>query len=325
MATTPFLSTVGGTATSFIPLPTAWSSAGADCADAIYEQIAGTFLAWDPWYADYINGDLTTCWPPEATSWWNQDASPTTYLGTDFACPSAYYEAYTSSVDSHTAQTICCPSGYGLYVADFERGTMPSQCTSTLTAGETLSWEQIVYITSLGDTWTAATTTVQSETLTIYGIPINGLNVVATSTITSSVSSDAGTGTISSASATATTPGSGSSSSSSGSGSIVGVAVGAALGAVVGVLLVAFGAFLVWRRRRRGGGRTMPGGPSKFASNDVYNSGASMPELAQAGLMQGYYAPNSQHPAELKGSHPIPHELATNGSYDLHELPAGRG
>ena len=318
MATTPFLSTVSGTATSFIPLPTAWSSAGADCAEAVYEQLGGSFLAWDPWYATNINSDLTTCWPSEATSWWNQDATPTTFLGTNFACPSAYYEAYTSSMDSQTAQTICCPSGYELNVANFERGSFPSQCTSTLTAGDTLSWEQIVYDSSVGDTWTAATTTVQSETLTVYGVPINGLNVVETSTITSS---GAGSGTTSSAGATATAAASsstsGSSSSSSGGASIVAVAVGASIGAVVGVLLVVLGAFLVWRRRRRGGGGAAASGASKFVPNDAHSS-------EQTGPMLGYYAPNSQHPVELKGSHHDAHELPGTESFDAHELPVGR-
>ncbi|ROV93589.1 hypothetical protein VMCG_08091 [Cytospora schulzeri] len=240
---------VSGTATSLIPLSTAWSSAGADCAQAIYEQIAGNFLGWDPWYVHYIDGDLTTCWPPEASSWWNQDESPATSLGTTFVCPSAYHVAYTSSVGSHTTKTICCPSGYDLYVVDFARPTFPSQCTSTLTAGETLSWEKIYYESGLGDTWTPTSTTVQSEMLTIFGIPVNGLNVIATSTSTSTTSTNAGAGTITST-GTATTASKSSSStptsgsSSSGGTSIVGIAVGASVGAVVGVLLIGLTAFL---------------------------------------------------------------------------------
>lgn len=321
MAETPFLTTVSGTATSLVPLSTAWSSAGTDCAQAIYQQIAGNFLGWDPWYVHYIDGDLTTCWPPEASSWWNQDASPTTSLGTTFVCPSAYHAAYTSSVDSQTTRTICCPSGYNLYVADFAKPTFPSQCTSTLTAGETLSWEKIYYESSLGDTWTPTSTTVQSETLTIFGIPVNGFNVVATSTSILSSSTDAGANTLSSADTTTTAPAassstpSSSSSSSSGGTSIVGIAVGASVGAVVGVALVALTAFFVWRRRSRGGRGPVADGSTGSNSQDAWNSTAS------ASL--GYYAPGGQHAYELKGSHPGTHELPAGSHVDAYELPDG--
>ncbi|KUI63178.1 hypothetical protein VP1G_10303 [Cytospora mali] len=313
MATTPFLTTVSGTATSLVPLPTAWTSAGADCGEAIYQQIGGNFLAWDPWYVHYIDGDLTTCWPPQASSWWNQDSSPSTSLGPTFVCPGAYHPAYTSSVGSQTTKTICCPSGYNLYVADFDRTIFPSQCTSTVTAGATLDWEKIYYDSAAGDTWSTTSTTVQSDILTIFGIPVNGFNVVATSTTTSSTgSTDTDSGTSSSSARTMTTASSSvpsSSSSSSGSTSVVGVAVGASVGAVVGVLLVAVGAFLVWRRRRRGGssgrGTEGPGSAFKTAETDHHP-------------MMGYYAPA---PIELKGSHPGAHELSTES---VHELSSGR-
>lgn len=327
MAETPFLTTVSGTATSLIPLPTAWSSAGADCAQAIYQQIAGHFLGWDPWYAHYIDSGLTTCWPPEASSWWNQDASPTTSLGTTFVCPGAYHAAYTSSVDSQTTRTICCPSGYNLYVADFAKPTFPSQCTSTLTAGETLSWEKIYYESGLGDTWTLTSTTVQSETLTVFGVPVNGLNVVATSTSISSTTTDAGAETISPADMTTVASAASSStlsrsSSSSGGTSVVGIAVGASVGAIVGVLLVALIAFFVWRRRRAGRG-PVSDGSTRSNSHDAWDSNASTSETSQKRNVREYHVSGGQHAYELGGSHPATHELPVDRHNNPYELPDG--
>ncbi|KAG6358757.1 hypothetical protein INS49_012276 [Diaporthe citri] len=123
---TPFLTTENGATTSYLPLTTAWPSAGTDCASGVYQQIGGIFLGWDPWYAQNVDNRLSTCWPPEASAWWTQAALPTTVLGPVFTCPEAYYEAYTSTLDSHTKQTICCPSHYRLNVANFAKATFPS-------------------------------------------------------------------------------------------------------------------------------------------------------------------------------------------------------
>ncbi|ROW02768.1 hypothetical protein VSDG_01722 [Cytospora chrysosperma] len=327
MAETPFLTTISGTATSFLPLPSAWPSAGADCAQAIYQQIAGHFLGWDPWYAHYIDSGLETCWPPEASSWWNQDASSTTSLGTTFVCPGAYHAAYTSSVDSQTTRTICCPSGYNLYVAEFAKPTFPSQCTSTLTAGETLSWEKIYYESGMGNTWAPTTTTVQSEILTVFGVPVNGLNVIATSTTISSTATDTSSETISPAgmttmasAASSSTPSR--SSSSSGGASVVGIAVGASVGAIVGVLLVALIAFFVWRRRHAGRG-PVPDGSTGSNSHDARNSNASSFDTSQMRHVRGYHVSDGQHAHELRGSHPATHELPVDRHNSLYELPDG--
>lgn len=322
MATTPFLTTLSGTATSFVPLATAWSSANADCAQAIYAQVAGNFLGWDPWYVHYIDQDLTTCWPPQASSWWNQDRAPTTSLGPTFVCPGAYHEAYTSSVDSHTTQTICCPSGYDLYVAEFEKPSFPSQCTSTLTAGDTLSWEQVV---SAGATWTPATTTVQSETLTIFGIPVNGLNVIATSTTASSSSTassgsvDAGAGTSTSAGTVVTITGTPTPDSHS---HTIKVAVGASVGAFVGIVLIAIGAYLLWRRRKRSAVSGNAGTATAYNNNGQWNSSALAPVVPEhMRHLAGYYAP-----VELKaGQTSNAHEMATDGEAHVYELPVEGG
>ncbi|ROW15889.1 hypothetical protein VPNG_02612 [Cytospora leucostoma] len=327
MATTPFLTTLSGTATSFVPLATAWSSANADCAQAIYAQVAGNFLAWDPWYVHYIDQDLTTCWPPQASSWWNQDTSPTTSLGPAFVCPSAYHAAYTSSVDSHTTKTICCPSGYDLYVAEFEKPSFPSQCTSTLTAGDTLSWEQVV---SEGVTWTPATTTVQSETLTIYGIPVNGLNVIATSTTTSSSktassgstsssgSVDAGTGTSTSAGTVVVYTGTPTPDSQK---HTIGVAVGASVGTFVGLVLIATVAFLLWRRKKRSATGRNAGTATGYNNNGQWSGGAPAPVVPEhMRHVAGYHTP-----VELKaGQTSNAHEMATDGVAHVYELPAER-
>ncbi|KAK7749675.1 hypothetical protein SLS53_000254 [Cytospora paraplurivora] len=273
MATTPFLTTLSGTATSFIPLATAWSSANADCAQAIYAQVAGNFL------------------------------------------------------DSHTTKTICCPSGYDLYVAEFEKPSFPSQCTSTLTAGDTLSWEQVV---SAGATWTPATTTVQSETLTIFGIPVNGLNVIATSTTTSSSTTASSSSTSSPGSLNA---GAGTSTSAGtlvfytgiptpdGHKHTIGVAVGASVGTFVGLVLIAIGAYFLWRRRKRSAIGSNAGMATGYNNNGHWNGGAPAPVVPEhMRHVAGYYTP-----VELKaGQTSNAHEMATDGEAHVYELPAER-
>lgn len=300
---TPFLTTENGATTSYLPLTTAWPSAGPECASGLYQQIGGIFLGWDPWYAQNVDNRLSSCWPPEASTWWTQSAQPTTALGPVFTCPEAYYEAYTTTLDSQTKQTICCPSHYGLNVVNFA-ATFPSQCTSTLTAGQSLSWFR------LSDQASTSTVIPDSTTLTVFGWHLNGLNVVAPSTAASSPTSGTVTDTTTGATSTAISASSaaastaGAAASTANNSSNLGVIVGATVGVVLGILLVALGAFLVWRKRRagRGGGR----GPEQTKAMEAYST----------------IAAESQAPSSLRSELPTmnrPAEL--NASRNVYELP----
>lgn len=301
---TPFVTTVDGATTSYLPLTTAWPSAGPACASGLYHQIGGNFMGWDPWYFQDVDTSLSTCWPPEASTWWTQAALPTTVLGPVFTCPEAYYEAYTSTLDSHTTQTICCPSHYRLNVPDFARATFPSQCTSTVTAQQSLTWQDQFRISETdGSTWSwtiTSTVVPDSTTLTVFGWPVNGLNVVASSTATptGSIVADA-TGATSTASSTSSAAASTDSSSNN-----LGVIVGATVGVVIGVLLLALGAFLVWRKRRaakrKGRGPEQPKAMEAYSTLAAESNAPSTPHSE---------LPAVNHPAEL------------NSSRNVYELP----
>lgn len=302
---TPFVTTVDGATTSYLPLTTAWPSAGPECASGLYHQIGGNFMGWDPWYMQDVDTKLSTCWPPEASTWWTQDALPTTVLGPVFTCPEAYYEAYTSTLDSRTTQTICCPSHYRLNVPDFARATFPSQCTSTVTAQQSLTWEDQFRISETdGSTWswTLTSTIVPDDTvLTVFGWPVNGLNVVASSTATPTSSTVIGT------TASTSTPSSTTESTTkptSDTSNNLGLIVGVTVGVVIALLLVAFGAFLVWRKRRAGRGRFGESEhPQKAAAYSAISTETRAPSSSTSEL------PVVNHPAEL------------NTTRDVYELP----
>lgn len=304
---TPFLTTVDGATTSYLPLTTAWPSAGPDCASGLYHQIGGNFMGWDPWYMQDVDTRLSTCWPPEASTWWTQAALPTTVLGPVFTCPEAYYEAYTSTLDSHTTQTICCPSHYRLNVPDFARATFPSQCTSTVTAQQSLTWEDQFKIPETdGSTWSwtiTSTVVPEGSTFTVFGWPVNGLNVVASSTAapTSSAGSDA-TDVTGSASMPSST--SSAATSSSDGSSNLGVIIGATVGVVVGVFLIAIGAFLLWRKRRAG--RRRARAPEQLQKTEAYGTLAT--ESKSLSTLQSEL-PAVNQPAEL------------NAGRNVYELP----
>lgn len=296
---TPFVTTVDGATTAYVPLTTAWPSAGPECAAGLYHQIGGNFMGWDPWYMQDVDTRLSTCWPPEASTWWTQAALPTTVLGPVFMCPEAYYEAWTSTLDSHTTQTICCPSHYRLNVADFAKATFPSQCTSTLTAQQSLTWQDQFRISEMdGSTWSLTPTSTvvpEGSTFTVYGWPVNGLNVVASSTASATSSSTVSiTG---SGSTSASSPDPSASSSGSNQSSNLGVIVGATVGIVVGILLLALGGFVVWRKRRarRGKGRQ----PEKAQTMDDYSALAMSPKTPNTIASE---LPVINQPAELNSS-----------------------
>lgn len=281
-------------------------------------------MTGDPWYADNIDNSLATCWPSEALSWWSQSATITTELGTSFLCPSAYQAVTTQSVDSYTTRTLCCPSSYGLHTAEFDRPSFPSQCTSTVAAGETFSWEKIVDVS--GDfTWTATSTTVASTTITVFGVPINGLNVAASSSSSSSsttttASSDKSSS-LSSSSATSssiassTSSGTSSTSSSDTGGnsnsSIVKVAVGASVGAVAGILALVGAAFFLWRRRRQNRSDRFERENPPLMKLDARHFRAGGPNSQELDTPSD--GSTTGRRSELKGAFPDTHQLAAYG------------
>lgn len=262
-------------------------------------------MGWDPWYFQDVDTKLSTCWPPEASTWWTQAALPTTVLGPVFTCPEAYYEAYASTLDSHTTQTICCPSHYRLNVPDFARATFPSQCTSTVTAQQSLTWQDQFRISETdGSTWSwtlTSTVVPDSTTLTVFGWPVNGLNVVASSTATATGSTVAETtGETSTPSST-----SNAAASTSNNSNNLGVIIGATVGVVIGVFLLAVGAFLVWRKRRAGRGKGK--WPEQPKATEAYSTAATeskAPSSLQSEL------PAANHAAELgapRSVYELPH------------------
>ncbi|KAL1858186.1 hypothetical protein Daus18300_010068 [Diaporthe australafricana] len=166
---------IGGTPTIFLPLPTPYPS-GDGCGTNIYQltATAPTFLAWDPVYGQSVT-DATSCFPPQVTTWWLQASTALIYtaLGPTFACPEAYSTVSTTLVESSVQEVYCCPSQFTLLSAQPDKGgSFPSQCTSALTEGQTLSW-----FTGVESGSSLSTTTVFTSPATMFGVPVNGFNV----------------------------------------------------------------------------------------------------------------------------------------------------
>ncbi|PSR79508.1 hypothetical protein BD289DRAFT_93732 [Coniella lustricola] len=207
MATSTYLTTVDGSPTAYLPLPTAWSSAQQDCATGVYQDASGNFVGWDPWYAVQINTSRTTCWPPQATLWWAQAAAAaaaaaagtstattttattttTTILGPEFTCPDIYYPALIETqTTSNTVKTLtfCCPAQYTLYQPQFDRvpASNARQCASQPAPGAVFSWDalttvsgtEFVYATSqVVPVMTTTITTTMTTTTTTTTIEDN--------------------------------------------------------------------------------------------------------------------------------------------------------
>ena len=104
-----------GTVTSWLPLTTTFASNPA-CSNAIYSQVSGQLVAFDPLYAAVIDVPFSTqCLPFEGTMWWNQipravgTTSIVSSLG-PIVCPEAYTTAFTLALESATTKVACCPS-----------------------------------------------------------------------------------------------------------------------------------------------------------------------------------------------------------------------
>lgn len=181
--------------------------------------------------------------------------------------------------------------GYSLFVVQPDTKAFPSQCTSIVSPGQSLS-----YLGPLpsddGVHFVATTTTVQSSAVTVFGIPVNGFNVAQSTTS----GPDPGT----TASTTATNSAVSSSTGKASPGLSTGATAGVAIGVVIAVLALGVGAFLLWRRRsRRSGMRPLPPlDPSKNA--------------------------RQQHPVHNRQTHELYGEGPLAGP-DIYELPGRQG
>jgi len=104
--------THGGTVTSWIPLPTPWPSLSG-CESYFLSFIPSTLVAWDPGYGLFVNTNSKWCFPPAATTWWDQDHLRTNSL-TSFSlgpitCPDAYTTATTIVENQSSTFMACCP------------------------------------------------------------------------------------------------------------------------------------------------------------------------------------------------------------------------
>jgi hypothetical protein len=100
-----------GILTTWLPLTTPGPSVSAACSSEIYVvPLHTTLAAFDPWYGQNVNSELS-CLAAEETLWWDQSQGPstTTFLG-PFACPNGHTTAATSLFREGTTLVGCCPS-----------------------------------------------------------------------------------------------------------------------------------------------------------------------------------------------------------------------
>lgn len=247
------LEVVDGETTAWLPISSRWTSIAA-CSTQVYAQragLGGNLIAFDPLFGESIVPTAIPCLPTEVTSSLRQsdrDTATTTLLGPTFVCPGAYSAVQTLLVSESTQHVFCCPSEYELNVPVTGKDSFPSQCTSLLTRGETLAYQS----TTPSGPWGSQTTTVQLTTgpTVVFGMHVNGFNVITAAPI---VESSIGT-------ASTTPSGPVTSSASSAAATIVavedsslsgGAKAGIAIGVVLGILAIAAGAWLIWRRTRR--------------------------------------------------------------------------
>jgi len=324
------LGSVSGTAVVFFPVPTPWPSS-AGCDDYIYRQIdEGTLIAWDPVYTISFNTAAKSCFPPQQASWWSQasDANPSTALGPTFVCPEAFHAVHNTVLESNTASqtqyTYCCPANFGLNTIPPQNQRTIAQCTSTAGPGVTMSFVSVNFVTTTVTTHDAdgsstvrtgsdllgvlTSTVVEKSAATVYAPPINGFNIVAQKDVASAAEKSATSNTATTPSTPAgTSDVSTQSSASTQSGSLApGAIAGIVVGTVLGLGLLALGAFFIWRKypRRPAADQPSPEAVWRAAPGDKYG--------AQYGPVV------SEMPVENQAAIEMPHNI------HAHELPAQR-
>ncbi|KAK4154600.1 hypothetical protein C8A00DRAFT_42670 [Chaetomidium leptoderma] len=297
---------LSGTPVLFWPVPTPWPSSSG-CDEYLYRQWGdGTILAWDPVYTSFGTGS-ESCLSPQQRWWWLQGTTqdPSKALGPTFVCPEAYNAVRSTVLDRNTeAQTqftYCCP---------------PSiiQCTSTATPGVTLSYQSLTFLfdtltatgedgtvtrqTNTRNTNVAASTVVQSSAATVYAPAVNGYNLVrgqgqgqgqagTSATDTGAARSDTGAAATTppppgTSSDVSTTQCSGSAAQPSGGAPLLapGAIAGIVVGAVLGLGLLALGAFFVQKRYRHSEAAVDRPDPVTWkggAARDYYYNGGGPP------------------------------------------------
>jgi hypothetical protein len=341
MASHP-VQTVSGVVTSWIPLTTG-SPPPPACSSAIYsQQGGGELIAFDPVLQVLVPSFTSSCFPTQATDWYNQGSPPLptiTSLG-PFACPGGYTTAFTTTEKSST-HIACCPS-YVLYdplihltltcASDYvyqgsfvDHGTI-GECWSTPTDGATIRY---FTLTDTG-TW-SETSTVLSSTH-VVGVQINGYNFATPTTSSSTTSSTSSSTTSSTSSSTtsstsssspSTTPAlpgasvnpnpasptnSASSSHGLSSGSKIAIGVGLTL-AIVGIACLVT-VWMLFRRRRRA--QQLPAAESNALFADRGNS----PNEVEG---NSFFAAQVHDPKEVHGMSSLRAEL--NGQHEPAPAP----
>ncbi|ATZ49720.1 hypothetical protein BCIN_05g01330 [Botrytis cinerea B05.10] len=325
--TDQILQTSSATITTWLPLSTAWPSTAA-CSSLVYVgsgKDAAKVFGWDPLYQAVLDTGSPRCFADEMASWWLEPSSVTISLGPTFNCPAAYSTVATSVHSAGVTQVFCCPTDYNLSVLipSHSYGDYPTQCMSTLTAGDVLKYQ-----TPTGGIYQPASLTV-SSTLLVHGEHINGWNIddavfasmigssqtatTTTSSTTSSTNSASSTTTRESGAATTTkTPESATSSSTSSSTPLTSspkpnnsTALAAGVGVAVAVVILGLAAaiFLLLRRRKKRANNPTQEIDSKeiYTSPPTFGHGHATNELSNepppremdgnVNLMKEYYAP----------------------------------
>lgn len=247
---------LSGTAISFNPALSTPYPQGPECA-LTYRRPDGKILAWDVVYGLSFSSEARTCHPPEVTDWWFQTESTATYtaFGPTFECPEQYEAVQTAVVSDDNAdvqQVFCCPSyvraqhsprptrdapantrsrSFSLHVAQPLTKAFPSQCITTATSGQVLSFLDVKNPDeSMASAMT--TSTVDDDEVTIFGQPVNGFNHVKETADSEGPNGDGW-------------------DNGGDKGTPLAVSVGVSVGVVVGLVLIGLGAWLLWRRRRR--------------------------------------------------------------------------
>jgi hypothetical protein len=298
--------TNSGVVTSWLPISTAWPSVS-QCSTEIYSQLGGGGVAigFDPYFGMYISSQ-TTCLPPVATEWWNQEkqtpAQTVTSLGGGPSiCPQLYTTAHTSILNSMSTFVACCPSQYA-----FQSVVGPGalgQCNSPL-----LSGQEFTYQGAVSGTWAQTTTLITATGVSVFGVHLNGYVLATTSSSAPATTSMSATTSATTSLSTSTTSASSSAASSTNaaassglsSGVKAGIGVGVAVGAI-GIMSLIAAWFLIRRHRRKADYTAeVPGdaGPLPLKSSIVEGGYQS---VAPTELQGGYHGENRGQAVELSG------------------------
>lgn len=302
--------------------------------DPVYPSLAGTAAA------SCYPPQLSYWWFQGAS------ANPSTAMGPTFVCPEAYRAVHSTILDGDSATqtqfTYCCPPfvsprdqssrrwmancygrNFGLAALPPPTARLNIQCTSTVRPGETLSLLSVTMLTTtatITDRASAVTrqtntqltvlpslTVVQASAATVYGVPVNGYNLVArqdSSIDTNRTTSQTAATMASSLPPPPPAPGSGDGSAQS-TGPAPGVIAAAAVIAVIGLALLVLGLFFFVRHRRRRHLEVVLGGVEGMASLKEGSAVSEMPahngihELSLSGY--AHELPHGKHAHELDG------------------------